>query len=915
MSDGSVDVEVKLEDSKAKAQARTTGNELARGIESGLKGASSAARNTENDIKSAMGGAASSASSSFSDVSSAANASFGDIGDAARNASSDAASSFGNIPSSAAGSFSDVGSEAESGFDAVAEAAEDASDKASDAFGEVESAVGDMARNSIPHANTIENVLGKSIPAAAAVAAAAVVAIVAAFAKVSAEAVNVGMEFDKSMSQVAATMGVTTDEIGELRDFAQEMGSSTAFSATEASEALNYMALAGYDAATSMRVLPTVLNLAAAGNMDLALASDMVTDAQSALGLSVEEAEVMVDQMAKTSSRTNTSVQQLGDAFLTVGGTAKNLRGGTAELSQMLGILADNGIKGSEGGTALRNVILSLSAPTDKAAESIKALGLEVFDAEGNMRSMPEIMNDLNDAMEPLTQQERTEVLNEIFNKVDLKSVNALLGTSAERFDEVAAAIDDAQGSAEAMANTQLDNLAGDVTLLQSATEGLLIGVSDYLTPALRGMVQIAYESFGELTEIWADALETGDFTEVGEKIGQMVLDLVGAVIEEIPELLSTALEIIGGIVIGIAEALPRFVNQLVAAAAQMVPQFLQAAINIVLAIVRALPVIITNLVNAIPGIIVSVVSALTEAIPILIDGFIELFLAVTEALPQIIESLIDATPYIVSVLSQTLIDNMPTLIDGFVRLFVAFAKAIPQIIANILAVLPKILTSILSNMASWGGSLFSKAVEMFGQFVSGIASRIGDIVGKVREIPGMILNALGNTGSLLVNAGRNIIDGFLNGLKGAFDGVKNFIGGIGSWIQEHKGPREYDLKLLVPAGGWIMDGLREGLEDAIPELERTMKEITGAVDVSVSAWDDAVMIGERMARGLIVGYDRIDPAGRIIASLGMMGAMTNNQTTNYNSTLNVNRLVSSPEELFMQQRINERRGLAGRYV
>ena len=139
--------------------------------------------------------------------------------------------------------------------------------------------------------------------------------------------IEAGMQFDSSMSQVAATMGTTVDQIGELRDFAQEMGATTAFSATQAADALNYMALAGYDAGTSMSMLPNVLNLAAAGGMELASASDMITDSQSALGLTLSETSQLVDKMAKASSKSNTSVAQLGEAILTVGGTAKMMAG------------------------------------------------------------------------------------------------------------------------------------------------------------------------------------------------------------------------------------------------------------------------------------------------------------------------------------------------------------------------------------------------------------------------------------------------------------------------------------------------------------------------------------------------------------------------------------------------------------
>lgn len=465
MADGSVKIDIKLDDSKAKSQASKSGKEISKNLENGMKGASTAAKNTESQIKSSMSGAASSSKSSFADVGSAAKSNFGNVGDAAKSASSDASSSFKSVASDSASSFSEVGDKAKSGFGGVSDAAHQVSEDATDTFAGV-------------------------FPNAAGVAAAAAAALATAVAAIATQAVQVGMEFDKSMSQVAATMGVTVDEIGELRDFAQEMGAQTAFSSTQAADALNYMALAGYNAETSMEMLPSVLNLAAAGNMDLATASDMVTDSQTALGLSLDQTKTMIDQMAKTSSMANADVQQLGEATLTVGGTAKNLAGGTKELNQVLGVLADNSIKGSEGGTALRNIILSLSAPTDKARAKIEELGVSVFDAEGKMRPLPEIMQDFNASMEPLTQEQKTQALNEIFNKVDLKSVNALLGTSAERFNNLANGIENSAGAAEKMKETQLDNLAGDVTILQSAAANLAIQIADVLNPALRSATQ-----------------------------------------------------------------------------------------------------------------------------------------------------------------------------------------------------------------------------------------------------------------------------------------------------------------------------------------------------------------------------------------------------------------------------------------
>ena len=183
--------------------------------------------------------------------------------------------------------------------------------------------------------------------------------------------VSVGMSFE-------ASMGKSTDEIESLTRVAKEMGSSTKFSATQAADALNYLALAGYDADKAAEVLPSVLNLAAAGGMDLAYASDLVTDAMASLNIEANKNNVddFGNKLAMAASKANANVSQLGEAILTVGGTAANLKNGTTELTTALGLLANVGLKGAEGGTHLRNIILSLQSPTDDAAKLIQQLGL-----------------------------------------------------------------------------------------------------------------------------------------------------------------------------------------------------------------------------------------------------------------------------------------------------------------------------------------------------------------------------------------------------------------------------------------------------------------------------------------------------------------------------------------------------------
>lgn len=1007
MADGEVKIGVELDDSKAKSSAQKTGNDIAKGVESGLKGVGKSADSAAKDIDKSFSNASKSAKSSMNGVGDAAKSSFGDVGDAARDASSDAASAFESIPSDASGAFADVGSQAESGFSGIVDAAESASDGVDDAFDGMGESVADAGE-------TASGVFGTKIPAAAAVAATAIGAATAAVVSFTKESVDVGMGFDKAMSQVAATMGITKDEVSELNDFAQEMGATTAFSATQSAEALNYMALAGYDAQTSMQMLPTVLNLAAAGGMELATASDMVTDAQSALGLSLEQTTEMVDKMAMASSKSNTSVEQLGNAFLTVGGTAKNLKGGTTELATSLGILADNGIKGAEGGTALRNIILSLSAPTDKARESIEALGLEVFDAQGNMRGLDEIFNDLNGTLSTMTQGEQTQVLNEIFNKVDLKSVNALLANSGERFSELAGYIDEANGAAQRMADTQLDNLAGDITLLESATEGFQISISNYLNPALRSIAQVGGQAFSDLKTAWDESMAADNFTGAGMAIGQAIVNVVNSVINQIPALLKTGVELIGGFLIGIAQSLPSLISTIVDAVLSAVPMLIQAAFNVVNALISALPQIVSELVAAIPTIIQSladaipatvdvlvngfvalmnavvsalpqiiealvaavptiitalvnalsssatalvngfiqlfnavvnnlpailkaivpmipqlvlgIVKALVSNLPVLVQGFIDLFMAFVDALPVIIETIVGMLPELITAITETLIEATPLLIDAFIQLFMAFIQALPQIITSITGALPQLTDAMLSTLAATFGQFMENALQMFTNFLQGIQNAVPAILSFVASIPSSILSALGNLGNLLVNAGRQIIDGFLRGLKSAFESVKSFVGGIGSWIAAHKGPKEYDLKLLVPNGKWIMESLAGGMKSGLSMLQDVIDEAVDIMDEGFSApevsdWDVAVDTGEKIARGIVVGFENADPFAGIKDTVAN-GAMTiaamvtgGGDTINYNSvenTNNFNQPVQTPYEFDRMLRMNSLHGLQG---
>lgn len=341
--------------------------------------------------------------------------------------------------------------------------------------------------------------------------------------KLGQTAVTESANFESAMAQVRATMLKSTDEFnsemgtvmlgagenmreftGNLTDFALEMASTTKFTATETAAALNYMALAGYNTQESMEMLPNVLNLAAAGAMDLALASDMVTDTQKAFGLSAERTKQLVDEMAKAASTGNTNVQQLGEAFLTIGGLARDLNGGFVtladgtqasvdgiqELEVALTAMANAGIKSGEAGTHMRNVLLKLSSPTSDGTKQLHKLGVEVFDAQGKMKSLNTIFGDLSTSLGKLTQKEKLQAIGDLFNVRDTATIEALLNAVGQDWDKIGESILKSKDAAQEMADIQLDNLNGQITILKSGLQTVAIEFGNLMLPAIKKVVE-----------------------------------------------------------------------------------------------------------------------------------------------------------------------------------------------------------------------------------------------------------------------------------------------------------------------------------------------------------------------------------------------------------------------------------------
>lgn len=854
------------------------------------------------------------------------------------------------------------------GADDAADAADDVGDAAAGAKPDVEG-LGDAAEKSGSKFQKLGDIM-KGIGKVAAVGLTAATVAVGGFAAAS---VNTGMAFDSSMSQVAATMGYSVAELGDatseasqsfnqLREFAQEMGANTAFSASQAADALNYMALAGYDAETSMTMLPNVLNLAAAGGIELAAASDMVTDAQSALGLSLDETSELVDKMAAASSKSNTSVQQLGDAILTVGGTAKNLSGGTTELSMALGVLADNGIKGAEGGTALRNMILSLSAPTDKAAAQLKALGVEAFDAEGNLRPLNETFGDLNGALSGLTQEQQTQALNEIFNKVDLKSVNAMLGTSAERFDELSMAIDGAwvnmgslseslsdvgldlttmqgklgklgisekafsdilktsggiaetfagalleaadagtsqadiisalggnleelqvafdntTGAAQAMADTQLDNLAGDITLFKSALEGAQIVISDGLSPSLREFTQFGTEAVTKLS----DAFQEGGLTGAMGALGSILSDGLGMIVEMLPTAIDAGMQLLGALGQGLLDNAPLIIDaaiqivtllgdgilnslpvlagagmqiiaSLVSGIAGMLPTLIPSMVETVMlmagALVENLPLVVDAgmqlisgladgiigaipvLIEQLPELIDQILGFLTESLPVILEQGSSILLSLTDGIIGAIPMLVEMLPEVISSIVGFVTENLPTILEQGVQILTSLATGIIGALPELIGQIPAIISGIVGTLSENFPTIVSTGVTLLLELGAGIISAIPQLVAQLPAIGAAILGVFGEIPGMVLDVGKSIVEGLWSGISsmaswvadkvkgfasGIVDGIKGFLG-IHSPSTVFAGIGEDSGRGVGVGFSNIMKSVSEDMQNAIP--------------------------------------------------------------------------------------------------
>ena len=337
-------------------------------------------------------------------------------------------------------------------------------------------------------------------------------AMSAAFSKAAAfigDSIETGMGFDSAVSQIAATMGTAVSEISEMREAAREMGSETNYSATQAAEGLNILAMSGYNAEQSMDMLGDVLHLAAAGSMEMSTAAADISGAMKGFDDATKDSAYYADLMAKGATLANTSVKQLGEALSTGSAMGKAYSQTAEDMTVSLLRLAEQGETGSNAATMLAAAYANIYTPMDQAKKAMQELGVEAYDpTTGKAREFNEVINELNEAITEHAKKngEVDEALANqykdlIFGKQGLEAYNKLVVTSIDKQEEWRASLAGASGAASEQYDTMTDNLQGDMDKMKSAFEDLQIEISDQVTPHLRDIVQLASIGLTEITD------------------------------------------------------------------------------------------------------------------------------------------------------------------------------------------------------------------------------------------------------------------------------------------------------------------------------------------------------------------------------------------------------------------------------
>lgn len=567
-------------------------------------------------------------------------------------------------------------------------------------------------------------------------------------------AVKTTADFDSEMSKVSAISGATGTDLDKLRGKAREMGAKTKFSASEAAQGMQYMAMAGWKTQDMMDGLEGIMNLAAASGEDLASTSDIVTDALTAFGLSAKDSSHFSDILAAASSNANTNVSMMGETFKYAAPVLGSL-GYTAEDAALaIGLMANAGIKSSQAGTSLRGAITNLAKPTDTVAAAMDKYGISLTDSSGKMLSLRELMEQLRQKLGGLSEAEQAQAAAALFGKNAMSGMLAIINGSDKDFEKLAGAIDNCDGSSEKMANTMNDNLQGQITILMSQLQELAISFGEILMPKIRDIVTHVQNFVDKL-----NAMDEGQ-KETILRIGMFVAALA-------PMLMGL------GKVITFSANVSRALGTL--SAGLVKAGGFSGVFTKALGLITSPAAIVVGAIAAITAVIIhlwntnedfrNTITAIWQKIK---DAFTTFAAGISERLSALGITFSDVTSAI------------KTIWDGFCNLLAPVLEAAFNTIAialqtafNVILGIWDVFSAVFSG--DWSGA-WEAVKGIFLSVWDGLKEYFSTIIGAVKGVADVFLGWFGTNWETVWNGVKTFFEGIWNGISSFFEGIWNGI-------------------------------------------------------------------------------------------------------------------------------------------
>ena len=710
-------------------------------------------------------------------------------------------------------------------------------------------------------------------------------------------AVKTAADFDSAMSKVAAVSGATGKDLDALRDKAREMGSKTKFSASEAAEAMNYMAMAGWKTEDMLSGIEGVMNLAAASGEDLATTSDIVTDALTAFGLSAKDSGHFADILAAASSNANTNVSMMGETFKYCAPIAGALGFSAEDTAEAIGLMANAGIKGSQAGTALRTIMNNLSGDVKICGSSIGEVTVATTNADGSMRDLSDILADCRTAFSGLSESEKAAAAESLVGKNAMSGFLALMNAGEADINKLSSAIDNCDGCAAGMAETMNDNLAGQLTILKSQLQELAISFGELLMPAIRtivGWIQKFVDWLNSMDEGTRKVIVT--IALVAAAIGP-VLIIVGKVISAIGTIMTIIPKLAG--VINAAKGVIAAFNAvcaanpyvlIIAAIVALVAAFIHLWNNceefrqfwidlwesikeIAVAVWEALKEFFTAAWEAIKTTAVTVWNAIKDFFTGLWEGIKNIFTTVVNAISTFLTNAWNAIKNTVTTVFNAIKTFFTTIWNGIKSVITTVVTAISTFLSTAWNGIKTAITTVLNAIKSVVTTVWNGIKTTITNIVNGIKNAVttawNNIKSAVSNAANAIKNAVSNAFNAMLNGIKNVCGNIYGAVKSGFDkainfvknlaseafqwgadfiggivnGIKSMIGKVGDAVSSVADKIRSFLHFSVPDEGpltdyekWMPDfigGLAKGIEKSRGMIENAMNGVTSDLTIT----------------------------------------------------------------------------------